>query len=118
MLSQYLPILFLFLFVAGFAISTILLSKMVGPRKPSREKLSTYECGEEPIGDARKRFNIRFYIIAMLFIIFDIELVFLYPWAVLFRKLNLFGFVEMLIFVIILFLGYVYAWKKGALEWE
>ena len=81
-------------------------------------KLAPYECGCEPVGSARERFSIKFYLIAMLFILFDIEAVFLYPWAVLFKRLGVFGLMEMGVFIAILFVGYVYVWKKGALEWE
>jgi NADH-quinone oxidoreductase subunit A len=90
----------------------------VGLKKPTPVKLSPYECGMPPVGTARDRFSIKFYIIAMLFILFDIEAVFLYPWAVEFRKLGMFGFVEMGVFIAILLVGYIYVWKKGALEWE
>jgi NADH-quinone oxidoreductase subunit A len=94
------------------------MSRLVGQKKPTPVKLSPYECGMPPVGTARDRFSIKFYIIAMLFILFDIEAVFLYPWAVEFRKLGMFGFVEMGVFIAILLVGYVYVWKKGALEWE
>ncbi|MFH1624392.1 MAG: NADH-quinone oxidoreductase subunit A, partial [Pseudomonadota bacterium] len=85
---------------------------------PTPQKMMPYECGVDPIGTARRRFSVKFYIIAMLFIIFDIEAVFLYPWAVVFKDLKVFGFIEMGIFIVILFIGLIYAWKKGALEWE
>ena len=118
MLISYLPILILLLVVIGFAISNVIISALVGRNKPSAEKLSPYECGIEPIGDARERFSVKFYLIAMMFVIFDIEVVFLYPWAVAYKSLALFGLIEMAIFIIILLVGYVYIWKRGGFEWE
>ncbi len=117
MLLSYLPILILALLAAGFAIVTLLLSSALGPRRPSRDKLSPYECGIDPIGSARERFSVKFYLVAMLFILFDIEIVFLYPWAVTLRSLKLFGFLEMLVFLGILLIGLLYVWKRGGLEW-
>ncbi len=118
MLENYLPIVILMLLVAGFAAFTILLSSFLGPKRKTRTKLNPYECGLDPIGTARSRYSIKFYVIAMIFIIFDIEALFLYPWAVIYRKLGVFGLVEMGIFVLILLLGFIYIWKKGALEWD
>jgi len=118
MLISYLPILILLLVAIGFAISNIIISALVGRNKPSAEKLSPYECGIEPTGSARERFSVKFYIIAMMFVIFDIEVVFLYPWAVAFKSLALFGLIEMAIFIIILLVCYVYIWKRGGFEWE
>jgi NADH-quinone oxidoreductase subunit A len=118
MLIEYLPIFIFFVVAVGFALVTIFLSAIFGKRKITPQKMIPYECGMDPIGEARKRFSVRFYIIAMLFIIFDIEAVFLYPWAVIFRELKIFGFMEMLVFIAILLVGFVYVWKKGALEWE
>lgn len=118
MLLDYLPIA-IYLFVAvGFGAVVVFLSTILGPRTSSRVKLETYECGMEPIGPNRVRFAVKFYIIAMLFIVFDIEAVFLFPWAVVFRDLGLFGFIEMAIFILILFAGLAYVWRKGALEWD
>jgi NADH-quinone oxidoreductase subunit A len=102
----------------GFAVTNIGLSAILGRRKPTAEKLSPYECGINPVGSARERFSVKFYLIAMLFVIFDIEVVFLYPWAVAFKSLSLFGFIEMLIFLGILLICYFYLWKKGGLEWD
>lgn len=116
--SDYFPIVVFLAVAIGFAVVTIALSSIVGTKKPSREKLMTYECGVDPIGSARRRFSVKFFIVAMLFIIFDIEAVFLYPWAVVFKDLKVFGFIEMGIFIVILFVGLIYVWKKGALEWE
>ena len=105
---QYLPILILFIIAVGFAVTNIAFSSILGTQKPSAEKLSTYECGIDPVGSARERFSVKFYLIAMLYVIFDIEVVFLYPWAVAFKSLKLFGFIEMLIFIGILLICYLY----------
>ena len=122
MLIDYLPILLLGLFAVLFAAVNLGLTHILGPKRPTRAKLSVYESGVNPVGDARQRFTIRFDLIAMLFIIFDIEVVFLYPWAVVFKKFSetsgLFILVEMLVFIGILLLGYIYAWKKGGLTWD
>ena len=116
----YLPIFIYLIVVAFIGSALILASALVGRKNPSAEKLSTYECGMAPIKDARRRLDIRFYLIAMLFIIFDIEVVFLYPWAILFDRFEpmIFGFIEMVLFVAVLLLGYVYVWRKGALNWS
>ncbi|MYG08620.1 NADH-quinone oxidoreductase subunit A [Candidatus Poribacteria bacterium] len=122
MLIDYLPILLLGLFAVLFAAINLGLTHLLGPKRPNRVKLSVYESGVQPISDARQRFTIRFDLIAMLFIIFDIEVVFLYPWAVVFKKFSetsgLFILFEMLVFIGILLLGYIYAWKKGGLTWD
>jgi NADH-quinone oxidoreductase subunit A len=115
---EYLPIFIFFVVAVGFALVTLFLSAIFGKRKITPQKMIPYECGMDPIGEARKRFSVRFYIVAMLFIVFDIEAVFLYPWAVIFRELKVFGLVEMGVFIAILLVGFVYVWKKGALEWE
>ena len=94
------------------------MSSLLGPRRPSRVKNEAYECGIDPVGDARLRFSVKFYIIAMLFILFDIEAIFLYPWAVMFNQLQLFGLMEMFAFLGFLVLGYIYLWRRGALEWD
>jgi len=123
-ISGYLPILIYIGIVVvlgiGMLIGSEILGRLAGRRYPTGEKNSTYECGMIPIKDARHRFDIRFYLVAMLFILFDIEVVFMYPWAVLFNKFNpiIFGFVEMLVFIVILLLGYAYIWRKGALDWR
>jgi NADH-quinone oxidoreductase subunit A len=90
---------------------------LLGPRRPYNDKLTTYECGIDPVGSARERFSVKFYLVAMLFIVFDIEIVFLYPWAVILNSLGLFGLVEMFFFLGILLIGLLYVWKKGGLEW-
>ena len=118
MTSPYLPVLIHFLVVVAVAAVILGLSAWVGVKRPSRAKLSPYECGIPPVGDARERFSVSFYLVAMLFILFDVEVVFLYPWAVIFRSLKWFGFVEMLLYIAILLSGYVYLWKKGALDWK
>jgi NADH-quinone oxidoreductase subunit A len=117
-LTKYFPI-FLFIFVGLIlGMLTLLVSYFVQPRYPEPEKLSTYECGSEPFSDARMPFPVRYYIFAMLFVIFDIEVIFLYPWAVVFTKIGMVGLVEMLIFIGLFVVAYVYAWRKGALEWD
>jgi len=120
-LTKYFPIL-LFIFVAlAFGVVTLLLSYLVQPKYPEPEKLSAYECGSEPFSDARMPFPVRYYIFAMLFVIFDIEVIFLYPWAVVFKDINkvsIIGLVEMMIFIALFLVAYVYAWRKGALEWD
>ena len=115
------PILFAALISAFFALSILILTHIVGRRRNSRTDLSPYECGIAPFESARKRFSIKFYMIAMLFILFDLEAAYLYPWAVTFRKFSdfkLFVFVEMLVFIGILFVGFIYVWKRGGLDWD
>jgi NADH-quinone oxidoreductase subunit A len=122
-LSAYLPILLMFLVAIGFAVGNVLLSQFVGQRKQTRTKLMPYECGKDPVGSARERFSVKFYLIAMIFILFDIELIFLMPWAVVFKKLTIedglgtLAYVEMMLFVLLLLVGYVYVLKKGLFEW-
>jgi len=116
--SNYLPVLVFFFIALGFGVVTIIMGYLVRPSRPYVEKLYPYESGIHPDTDARQRFPLRYYMIAMLFVLFDIEIVFLYPWAVSFNHLGLFGLVEMILFLLILFVGYFYAWKKGALEWD
>jgi len=118
MLLDYLPILILVILAALFAAGSVLLSSLLGPRRPNPEKLSPYECGVEPVGTARERVSVKFYLVAMLFIIFDMEIVFLYPWAVVFQQLRLFGLMAMGSFLLVLLVGYFYVWKKGGLEWD
>ena len=117
MLDAYIPV-FLFILVAlGFAIFTLMVAGLVHPSRYNRVKLQPYECGIEPLTDARDRYSVRYYLVAMLFVIFDVETVFMFPWAVIMDELALFGLIEMLVFLFILVVGYVYAWRKGALEW-
>jgi len=115
---QYVAIFAMMCFAAFLAVVIIGLSHVFGQRTKNRVKLAPYECGMTTSGPTRRIMTIRYYIVAMLFLVFDIEIVFLYPWAVITKRLGLLGFVEMLVFVFILFIGYVYVWKKGALEWE
>ena len=113
----YIPIIIFFLIAVLLPVVLLGVSRLVQRRVFEREKLLPYECGVDPIGDARDRFSVRFYIVAMLFLIFDVETIFLFPWAVIYDRLALFGLVEMLLFIGILVVGYYYAWRKGALEW-
>jgi NADH-quinone oxidoreductase subunit A len=115
---EYLPIAILVLIAVILAGVVIGLGHLFGPRRPTSRKSMPYESGMRPIGPGTRRMPVRFYLIAVLFILFDIEVIFFLPWAVVFRKLGLFGLVEMFIFILILLVGYIYAWKKGALEWE
>jgi NADH-quinone oxidoreductase subunit A len=117
-MRNYFPLLLMFVITAIIVWLIIFLSATLGPKKPNKVKDAPFECGEQPFQLPTNRFHVRFYLIAMLFILFDIEIVFLFPWAVVFRTLQLSGFVSMLIFVLILGAGYFYAWKKGAFEWE
>jgi len=118
MLSDYFPILVMVIAASAIGIGGAVISWVAGPKKPSVAKLMSYEAGMVPIGSARIRFPVKFYLVAMLFIIFDVEIVFFYPWAVVYRQLRLFGFIEMLIFVGIFVVGYIYIWKKGVLDWR
>ena len=118
MLRAYIPVFLFVLVAAGFAIFTIVFSRLVHASQPNAIRLEPYECGIETIGNARDRYSIRYYLIAMLFVIFDVETVFMFPWAVALDRLALFGLIEMLVFLFILVVGYFYAWKTGALEWQ
>ena len=117
-LKDYLSII-IFIFVAlGLSIGFIVLNFILSPSNPDPEKLSAYECGFEPFNDSRMEFDIRFYLVAILFIIFDLEIAFLFPWAISLGEIGLLGFISMMIFLVILTVGFIYEWKKGALEWE
>ncbi len=118
MAHPYFPVLIIFFFAGIIVVSFLFIAQFVGPKRPNPIKSEPFESGNPPRGDARIRFSVKFYIVAMLFLIFDIEVVFLYPWAILFRRLGLLGLVEMGIFLSILIIGFIYVWKKGALEWE
>ena len=121
MLKDFLPLVIFFAVMGGFTAVFLLMSDIFGPKKKSKVKGIPYESGKDPIGDARIRFSVKFYIIAMIFIIFDIEVVFMYPWAVVFKdmlKSGLFIVIEMFVFIVILLVGYFYIYKKGALDWE
>ena len=118
MLENYLPILIFLVVGTLIGVVPVLLGYVLGPRKPYGEKLSPYECGFEAFEDSRMKFDVRFYLVAILFIIFDLEIAFLFPWAVVLKKIGMFGFTAMLVFLGILVIGFIYEWKKGALEWE
>lgn len=116
--AGYLPILVFALLGIGFVGGTLIFSRLVRPSAPKREKLTTYECGALPVGEAWQPFNMHYYLFALVFVVFDVEAAFLYPWAVAYRRFGLYAVSEMLIFVALLGLGLVYAWRRGALEWE
>jgi len=118
MLENYLPILIFIIVGVLFGSVTIALGFLVAPRRPDSEKLSPYECGFEAFEDARMKFDVRYYLVAILFIIFDLEIAFLFPWAVVLREIGMFGFLAMALFLGILVIGFIYEWKKGALQWE
>ena len=121
MIENYFPILIVLVVAAGFAFVSLILTHLLGPRVPNAVKMMPYESGVDQVGETRIRFSIRFFMIAQLFIIFDIEIIFLYPWAVVFEDFLAFGsfiFFEMVVFLAILVFGFVYVWRKGALEWE
>ena len=117
-LGEYLPILIFFAIAAGMAMAIVGASYVIAPQRPESEKLSAYECGFEAFDDTRRRFDVRFYLVTLLFIIFDLEVAFLFPWAVALGEIGLFGFWSMMVFLGVLTVGFVYEWKKGALEWE
>ena len=117
-LKDYLPIILFLIIALGLSISFVILNFILSPKKPDPEKLSPYECGFEPFNDSRIEFDVMFYLVAILFIIFDLEIAFLFPWAISLGKIGLFGFISMMIFLFILTVGFIYEWKKGALDWE
>ena len=118
MLTEYLPVLLFLAVSAVVGIALIVIGNLLGPSRPGADKLAPYECGFEALEDTRMRFDVRYYLIAILFIIFDLEIAFVFPWATVFSSLGLFGLIEMGLFLSLLVLGFVYVWKKGALEWE
>ncbi len=118
MLTDYLPILVMFLVAVFIAAFVTIVSGLLGPRRPSRRKLMPYESGMEPIGSAQRRFPVKFNLVAMLFILFDIEVIFFFPYALVYKRLGAFGLIEMGLFTIILLIGFVYIWKRGALRWD
>ena len=118
MIENWLLILLLVVMAVGFGGVSVLLGKLLGPRNPSPEKSAPYECGMPAVGDARERQSIRFYLIAMIFLLFDIEVAFLYPWALALRSLGWAGYLQVVLFTLVLVAGYVYVWKKGALDWS
>jgi NADH-quinone oxidoreductase subunit A len=117
-MNEYIPVLIMLLLAAATAVGMIVATTLIGPKKEFADKMEPFECGESPIVSPKQRFSVKFYLVALFFVIFDIEAVFVYPWAVLFRDLGLFGFIEMMIFISILAIGLIYVWRRGALEWE
>jgi NADH-quinone oxidoreductase subunit A len=117
-LAEYLPTLLFLIVATGIGVALIVIGNLLGPKRPSAEKSSAYECGFPAFEDARMPFDVRYYLVAILFIVFDLEIAFVFPWAVVFRELGVFGLVEMGVFLGLLVIGFVYVWKKGALEWE
>jgi NADH-quinone oxidoreductase subunit A len=117
-LDNYAGLLLMFILACGLAGALVVLSTLIGRHKRTREKDQPYECGIRPTGDAREPISVQFYMVALVFILFDIEAIFLYPWALVYKDLQLFGFVEMVLYIIILLAGYIYLWKKGALDWS
>ena len=111
------PIFVLFLLGAGFAVFSVIAGSLTGPKRYNRAKVSSYECGMPPVGDARERHPVKFYLVAMIFLLFDIEVAFLYPWAMALRELRWNGFIQLIVFFVILLAGYVYVWRKGVLDW-
>jgi len=118
MLENYLPVLIFLVIGVGFGVGLIVAGLIISPKKPDSEKLSTYECGFEAFEDSRAAFNVRYYLVAILFILFDLEIAFMFPWAVVMNQLGWFGMISMTLFLGILVIGFMYEWKKGALEWE
>lgn len=118
MLEAYLPILLFIIVGLGMGVVLITVGFVLGPQRPNDEKLSPYECGFEAFEDSRMKFDVRYYLVAILFIIFDLEIAFLFPWAIVLDEIGLFGFAAMAVFLGILLIGFLYEWKKGALEWE
>jgi NADH-quinone oxidoreductase subunit A len=116
--ARYLPLLFQMLVAAGLAVGMVVLSFVLGKHRYSSAKMSPYECGMTPIGDASERYSVKFYLVAMMFILFDVEAVFLYPWAVILRQLKMFGFAEMMVYIGIVLSGLIYIWKKGVIDWS
>ena len=116
--ARYLPLLIHVALAGGLAMAMVLLSWLIGQHKFNKAKMSPYECGMDPVGDARQRFSVKFYLVAMLFILFDIEAIFLYPWAIILKELKMYGFWEMLVYIGILLAGYWYIWKTGVIDWN
>jgi NADH-quinone oxidoreductase subunit A len=116
--TDYLPVAIVIIIATLIGLGTLMLGMLVRPRRPYPQKLAPYESGNPPVSEPRYKFSVKFYIVAMLFVVFDVEAVFLYPWAVAYDKLGMFGFIEMMLFIFILLIGYIYVWKKGAFEWE
>lgn len=118
MLSNYIPVLIFLVVAIVMGLAMLSAGRLLGPNRPDKEKLSPYECGFEAFEDSRMKFDVRYYLVAILFIIFDLEIAFLFPWAVVLDEIGMFGFVAMMIFLAVLVVGFIYEWMKGALEWE
>jgi NADH-quinone oxidoreductase subunit A len=118
MLNEYIPIAILIILATALGILVVIIGHSFGPHRPTEKKGMPYESGMDPYGPGARRISVRYYLVAVLFILFDVEVIFFLPWAVVFRQLGLFGLIEMVAFILILLVGYIYAWKKGALEWE
>ena len=118
MLAEYLPTLLFLVVATGIGIALIIVGNLLGTKRPDAEKLSPYECGFNAFEDARMQFDVRYYLVAILFIVFDLEIAFVFPWALVFRELGVFGLIEMGVFLALLLIGFIYVWKRGALEWE
>jgi len=116
--SEYLPVLIFIIIATAFGLGALVIGTIFRPKKPYPDKLMPYESGVNPVGEPRYRFSIRFYIVAMLFVVFDVEAVFIYPWAVVFDKIGIYAFIEMVVFIFILLVGYIYAWDKEAFQWD
>ena len=117
-LTEYLSIIIFLIIAFGLSVAFIAINYLASPKNPDPEKLSAYECGFEPFNDSRMEFDVRFYLVAILFIIFDLEIAFLFPWSVALSEIGLYGFFSMLVFLFLLTIGFIYEWKKGALEWD
>jgi NADH-quinone oxidoreductase subunit A len=117
-MNEYIPVLIMLFLAVATAVGMLVATTIIGPKKQFADKMEPFECGESPIVSPKQRFSVKFYLVALFFVIFDIEAVFVYPWAVLFKDLGMFGFVEMMIFIVILAIGLIYVWRRGALEWE
>ena len=117
-MSEYIAVLIMLFLAVATAVGMLVATTLIGPKKKFADKMEPFECGESPIVSPNQRFSVKFYLVALFFVIFDIEAVFVYPWAVLFKDLGVFGFVEMMIFIFILAIGLIYVWRRGALEWE
>lgn len=117
-MSEYVPVVIMLLLAVATAAGMLVATSVIGPKKKFADKMEPFECGESPIVSPKQRYSVKFYLVALFFVIFDIEAVFVYPWAVLFKDLGLFGFIEMMIFITILAIGLLYVWRRGALEWQ
>jgi len=118
MLMEYAGVLMMFFFAVAIAVGMVTLTSILGPKKKFADKMEPFECGESPIVSPQQRFSVKFYLVAVLFILFDIEAVFLFPWAILYKRLGLFGLIEMFVFLLILGIGLFYVWRRGGLDWE